>query len=244
LRASPLIVSAKRVEVTIASRFNGPPDSGHGGYVSGLVAGLVGGPARVRLHRPPPLGRRLLARRDGEGVTVFDGDAVVATGAADRVELAVPAPVAFAEAELAARGYPGFRDHAFSRCFGCGPDRAPGDGLRIFPGPVAGRDVVAAPWIPDASLGDGGIVRPEFLWAALDCPSGWAPIIAGGGAPMLLGEMTAQVLGPIRVGERCVIAAWTLGRGGRKSRSGAVLFGADGVARAAASATWIAIARR
>ena len=163
LRASPLIVSAKRVEVTIASRFNGPPDSGHGGYVSGLVAGLVGGPARVRLHRPPPLGRRLLARRDGEGVTVFDGDAVVATGAADRVELAVPAPVAFAEAELAARGYPGFRDHAFSRCFGCGPDRAPGDGLRIFPGPVAGRDVVAAPWIPDASLGDGGTVRPEFL---------------------------------------------------------------------------------
>ena len=210
-----------------------------------LIAGLVGGPARVRLHRPPPLGRALTVRRDGEGVTILDGDAVVATGAPAVVEVAVPAPVAFAEAELAARGYPGFRDHAFPRCFGCGPGPGAGDGLRIFPGPVAGRDVVAAPWVPDASLGDSrGTVRPEFLWAALDCPSGWAPIVAGGGTPMLLGEMAARVLGPIRAGERCVIAAWTLGREGRKSQSGAVLFGADGTARAVASATWIAIARR
>jgi hypothetical protein len=105
--------------------------------------------------------------------------------------------------------------------------------------------VVAAPWVPDASLVDSrGAVRPEFVWAALDCPSGWAPIVADGGTPMLLGELAARVLGPIRAGERCVIAAWMLGREGRKSRSDAVLFGADGTARAVASATWIAIARR
>ncbi|HEY7602555.1 MAG TPA: hypothetical protein VIB60_08625 [Methylomirabilota bacterium] len=232
------------MELTIDPRFNGPPGSGHGGYVSGVVAGLVGGPARVRLHRPPPLGRALMVRRDAEGVTVVDGDAVIATGAAATVEVAVPAPVRFADAELAARGYPGFQDHAFRRCFGCGPDRAPGDGLRIFPGPVAGRDLVGAPWIPDASLTDGrGVIRPEFLWAALDCPSGWAPIVAGGGTAMVLGEMTARLLGPIRAGERCVIAAWTLGREGRKSRSAVALVGDDGSTRAVASTTWIAIAR-
>ena len=47
------------MDVTIDPRFNGPPDSGHGGYVSGVVASFLEGPARVRLHRPPPLGRRL-----------------------------------------------------------------------------------------------------------------------------------------------------------------------------------------
>jgi hypothetical protein len=59
---------------------------------------------------------------------------------------------------------------------------------------------------------------------------------------MVLGEMTARLLGPIRAGERCVIAAWTLGREGRKSRSAAALLGEDRTPRAVASATWIAIA--
>ena len=34
----------------------------------------------------------------------------------------------------------------------CGPDRAEGDGLRVFPGPVAGRGLWAAPWTPDPSV--------------------------------------------------------------------------------------------
>lgn len=128
----------------------------------------------------------------------------------------------------------------------CGPARAPGDGLRIFPGPVAGRDLVAAPWTPDASLADGrGAVRPEFLWAALDCPGGWAAIVAdGGGAPMLLGELAAHVLGAVRPGEPCVVMGWALGGEGRKRLAGAALLGADGAARAVAHATWVTIARR
>jgi hypothetical protein len=232
------------VELTIAPRFHGPPDSGHGGYVSGLVGGLVDGPARVRLHRPPPLGRPLAVRRDGEGVTVVDGDAVIATAAPATVEIAVPTAVGFDEAALAARAYPGFRDHAFAGCFGCGPERGLGDGLRIFPGPVAGRDLLAAPWVPDASLGEGGIVRPEFVWAALDCPSGWAPIVAVGGTPMVLGELAVRRLGEVRVGEPCVIMGWALGGEGRKHQAGATLLGEDGTARAVAASTWITIVRR
>jgi hypothetical protein len=229
--------------LTIAPRFNGPPGSGHGGYVSGRVATLLAGPARVRLHRPPPLGRPLLVRRDAEGVTALDGEVVVATGAPTTVEVTPPSAVTLAEAEAAAREYPGFRDHAFPRCFGCGHARRPGDGLRIFPGPVAGRELVAAPWMPDASLGDGrGAVRPEFIWAALDCPSGWAPIVAAGGQPMLLGELAVRVLGRVEVTEPCVVMGWALGGGGRKRLAAAALLGADGTARAVAQATWIAIA--
>ena len=46
-------------------------------------------------------------------------------------------------------GVPGLTSHPFPTCFACGTDREPGDGLRIFPGPVAGRagrrDLDAAP---------------------------------------------------------------------------------------------------
>ncbi|MCL5068064.1 MAG: hypothetical protein M1368_06905 [Thaumarchaeota archaeon] len=49
-------------------------------------------------------------------------------------------------------------------CFNCGPLRLEGDGLRIFPGILAGRDVVAPPWTPAESLGDStGVVKSEFI---------------------------------------------------------------------------------
>jgi hypothetical protein len=233
------------VELTIGHRFNGPPGSGNGGYVGGLVGGLLDGPARVRLHRPPPLGRALAVRRDGVGVTVLDGEEVVATGGPASVEITPPRAPTFAEAEAASRAYPGFRDHAFPGCFVCGPARGPGDGLRIFPGPVVGRDLLAAPWVPDASVvANRDVVRPEFLWAALDCPSGWAPIVAAGGEPMLLGELAVRLFGAVRLHEPCVVTGWALGGEGRKRLAGAALFGADGALRAVGHATWITPARR
>jgi hypothetical protein len=231
------------VELTIDPRFNGPPDSAHGGYVSGLVAGLLDGPARVRLHRPPPLGRALVVHREGGAASLADGETVIATGTLAEVDVTVPAPVGFDQADLASQHYPGLRDHAFPRCFACGPARAAGDGLRIFPGPVPGRDLVAAPWISHSLLADSrGDVPAEFLWAALDCPSGWAAIVATGRPLMLLGEMTGRLLGSVRAGERCVVMGWVLGGPGRKHVAGAAILGEDGTPRALARATWIATA--
>lgn len=232
------------MQLTIGPRFNGPPGSGHGGYVAGALASFREGPSRVRLHRPPPLGRRLEVRRSDGEVTLLDGDAVVATAAPAAVELTVPGAVGFDAAVEASRGYPGFGEHLFSRCFACGPDRAAGDGLRIFPGPVPGRDLVAAPWVADRSLADaGGGVRPEFLWAVLDCPSGWAAVVATGGPPTLLGELAARVVAPIFPGERCVVLGWALGGEGRKRFAASAILGQDGVPRAVARSTWIALAR-
>ena len=36
-------------------------------------------------------------------------------------------------------------------------------------GPYSERDVYAAPWTPDPSLGE--TLPPELIWAALDCPT-------------------------------------------------------------------------
>jgi len=232
------------MDVTIDPRFNGPPDSGHGGYVAGVVASFLDGPASVRLHRPPPLGRRLEARRSGAGVTLLDGETVIAVGAPADVAVVVPDAVSFPEAEAASRAYPGFGEHLFTRCFACGPARGPGDGLRIFPGPVPGRRVVAAPWIPDASLADaGGAVRAEFLWATLDCPSGWAAIVDADGRPSVLGELAARLVEPVRPGERCIVLGWALGGEGRKRFAASAILAEDGAVRAVARSIWIALAR-
>ncbi len=232
-------------QVTIDRRFNGPPDSGHGGYVCGVVAGLVGGSAEVTLRRPPPLGRPLeIQRLDGGRVTLRDGDTVVADGAPASVDIDVPEPVGFPDAEAAGKSYLGFVQHAFPTCFGCGPKRAEGDGLRIFPGWIDGRNIVAAPWTPNASLTDAdGAVRPEFVWAALDDAGAWALIRDPSvGPPVVLGRLAATLLAPVLGGEPCVVIGWPLGEDGRKHYSGTALFSAEGQLRAFARATWVRLA--
>ena len=85
--------------------------------------------------------------------------------------------------------------------------RRPGDGLRIFPGPLAGTPMCAAPWTPDASVTDAdGRVRPEVVWAALDCPSGIAAGDAAGldgDTAVLLGRMTASLAARPVAGDQC-----------------------------------------
>jgi hypothetical protein len=101
---------------------------------------------------------------------------------------------------------------------------------------------VGAPWTPDASLGDrDGVVRPEFLWAALDCTGAFAVNEPPRGLA-LLGRIAARVSGPVAVGVPCVVAGWSLGGEGRKLYAGTAIFGTRGELRAAARATWILVA--
>ena len=53
-------------QITIPKRFCGPPDSGNGGYVCGLLAGYVSGGSEVTLRMPPPLERPLDIVREGD----------------------------------------------------------------------------------------------------------------------------------------------------------------------------------
>jgi hypothetical protein len=165
-------------QITIHRRFNGPPNSGHGGYVSGIIADLIGPCAEVTLRSPPPLDLPLTVERIESGeVRLSNVEVTIAEGRKAELHLDIPDPPTLEESKNAAKAYPGFETHPFPTCFGCGHERTEGDGLRIFSGPVIGSEVMAAPWLPDASLaGKTGRVRTEFLWAALDCPAGWAAI--------------------------------------------------------------------
>ena len=217
-------------QITIDGRFNGPEGSGNGGYTCGLIAGLLDATVEVTLRRPPPLDRPLDVEREGERVLVRDGDALVAEAAPARVDVDVPASPSYEEAERASARYPGFEEHAFPTCFVCGPEREPGDGLRIFAGPL-GDGRVASTWIPTE-------VAPEVVWAALDCPGAIAVGFPDRGET-LLGRFAAELEELPQVGERCVVVGWPLGEEGRKLYAGTALFGEDGRHLASARATWI-----
>jgi hypothetical protein len=224
--------------VFIPSRFNGPPGSGNGGYASGVVAALLGGRAEVTLRTPPPLSRELAVVREDGRVEVRDGETLVAEAVPlGELVVDVPPAVSVEDAVEASRGYAGFRAHAYETCYVCGPARD--DGLGIFPGPVEGRSVVAAPWTPPGE----GPVADEIVWAALDCPSGWAAIVDGDGRPSVLGELAAAFAAPVRPEERCVVLGWALGGEGRKRFAGSAILGDDGAVRALARSTWIALAQ-
>jgi hypothetical protein len=219
--------------VVISPRFNGPPGSGHGGYSAGLVAVPLGPSATVRLAAPPPLDAEMTLEDTEYGVRLMHGDTLVAEARPGRPQVDVPPAPDLAAAARASESYPGFDEHPFPTCFGCGPERAEGDGLRIFPGPAGDDGLLAAPWTPAGA----GVVDPAFVWAALDCPSGFACIPPG--TLSVLATMTAELEAPIHAGETYVITAWPISHDGRKHRGGAALHDASGTRVAVADTLWI-----
>jgi hypothetical protein len=226
--------------VVIAERFRGPPRSANGGYACGVIAAPLGGDVTVRLSAPPPLDAELELQTANGETRLLHGDTLLGTGRSGHLDLVPPAPPTFAEAESASRGYVGHTVHPFPTCFVCGPVRP--DGLRIFPGPVAGRDIIASPWIPDPSLGDGsGAIDRIYLWSALDCSGAFAVLPDSSDQAIVLGELTARIRAPITAGEHCVVIGWALGGEGRKRYAGSAVFAEDGSEVAAARATWIEV---
>jgi hypothetical protein len=211
--------------IVIDSRYRGPAHSGNGGYTCGVIAREHGGDElEVTLLRPPPLDE-WLRLDDGR---VWDDHALIAEVSPGPVGLEPPVPVSWQEA-VAAQA-PDF-DSPFPECFVCGHARE--DGLHIHAGPIAGRDVVAAPWqvAPDT-------VGSEFVWAALDCPGAYATGVIGRGV-VVLGRLTTRVLRVPQAGERCVIIGWPLESDGRKHGAGTALWSASGELLGIARALWI-----
>jgi hypothetical protein len=123
----------------------------------------------------------------------------------------------------------------------CGPGRAPGDGLGIRPGPVGTESRVASPWIPDASLGVAGVLRTEFVWAALDCPGGFAAVARRRSRPVLLGRISAELRTDVPTGRPLVVQGWRICQEGRKHIVGTAIHRIDGACLAVANAIWFEV---
>lgn len=235
--------------LTIPSRFNGPSGSGNGGYSCGVVAAAFGGPAAVSLRRPVPLDQPLdLQSAENGSLCAFAAAELVAEAVSAPPLAAWPGPaVSLAEAGAARDRFAAPSDGIFDHCFVCG--RARPDGFGVFSGPVGeGRqadaadlsagddqddrtsagDVVASPWTPPAWTADAaGAVRPEFVWAALDCP-GYFALHGTDLAVAFLVRQQVEILTPPRAGVEYVAAGRALERSGRKGLAATAILDADG----------------
>jgi len=226
--------------LTIPSRYNGPPNSGNGGYTCGLVAALVGAGAEVTLRRPPPLDTPMAVSVVDGMTLVHDGETLIAEGRVIEWDLEVPLPPTMEAAADASTRYVGFDRHEFPLCFTCGPDRD--DGLGVWPGRVEGTELVASPWAPPDGIRvvDGNLAE-EIVWAALDCPGAWVGARDITIDPVVLGRMAARILHPLPADGSFLSYAWPLGEDGRKSYAGTAVADETGRVLAYARQTWIAI---
>jgi len=232
----------------IPSRFNGPPDSAHGGVACGMFAAAVDSRrAAVRLLKPPPLEVNFTVQRDDDRATVVgpDGPTAVVRSLPDEFVIEPfpwlePADVQAAEQDWIERVQP---RHVFPTCFGCGHERPDRDGLALFAGEVLDGGCCVAAWTPDASLADATGAIPDWVvWAALDCPSG-APVLGtvADDTVIVLGEMAVHVSQSPRVGETYEVVGRNGGRDGRRLYGEVGLVNAHGDQLAFGRSTWIVI---
>ena len=225
--------------LTVPAAFNGPRESGNGGYAAGALAAFVGEPAEVSLRSPVPLDRELSVVGEADGsVRLLDGETLVGEARAiEGLDLEVPEPVSVKEARRATTGYRGLSEGEFSHCFVCGKARA--DGLKVFAGEVEGRGLVASTWVPPTWVEEQGDVPRELIWAVLDCPTYFATHMEGEMSAAVLARISAEVLGPVEIGAEHVVIGWPIEVDGRKHHAGSAVFSAAGELLARARALMI-----
>jgi hypothetical protein len=231
------------MQIEIPSRFTGPPNIGHGGYVAGLLTTGASGAVQVTLRRPAPLDVPLDLVDEGEGHrSLRTGDDVIAQSEPSTLDLDVPPAPSLDQARAAEPGSPSFYNGrgVHGVCFGCSSARDEGDGMRIFAGPtsVDGTDLVAAAWRPGAAFAsDDGTVDAHWVLAALDCPGAFAFIVDDQRAG-LLGRIVFEQFDTVRADADLVVGGWQVGTDGKKLFAGTALYDATGAVLAAAKATW------
>jgi hypothetical protein len=220
--------------VLIDPRFQGPTGSGQGGYTAGILAGHLGGRVMVDIHRPIPLGVELRVEVEGDRARALHGDEVVLRAARVSQVFAASPPVEV-DAARAAWGRP--QSHASPDCFACGLGA---ESFRVWAGPVA-DGILASPWSPPSwSAGASGRVADPFVWAAIDCPAGWA-IARQTSRRTLTIQFGAEILAPIYpVGEYVVTAVAQRWRG-RAFRAATSLYEPGGRLMARASSVWLEV---
>jgi hypothetical protein len=242
--------------VAVPSDLDGPPGVLQGGIVTGLSVELArdlhapGAPlhgATVRLEGPTPLGATVTARaRRGER----PGTVEVETWHHERrlthaeVDLTGPASLDLAVDLGALAGQPlpvPSTEQPHPTCFACGGGSPSPLALRLRPGPVRERDIIA-PWVPDARF--GAEMGPMVLAAALDCPPAWALLDLqreAGHRHLLLGTMHLRSAAPVLAGDPVLVTAIADGRDGRKLYARSAIVDTDGRVLAMVSVIDIAV---
>jgi hypothetical protein len=228
--------------IVIDRRFNGPPASGNGGYVAGLLATHVAhdGAVEVTLRAPIPVDTPMTLAPDGAGYVLRHGEALICEVRPSDLALQAPAPPDGAEIDRLADAGGSDADSEFHDCLVCGRGRAIGDGLRVFGQRQGARSL--ARYMPHrAHAAADGRIAPAFLWGTLDCPGAVAVLEDNDPRTALTGRMKGQVFHRPLPGEPCVVVGWKLRSEGRKLFAGTALYTRSGTLCAFAETTWIVL---
>jgi hypothetical protein len=182
-------------------------------------------------------------QRHGDGLRLMDGETLVCEARPGSVSHLAPPPPPRDWSEVLRCNETGGSgdDSEFSTCLVCGRHRAVGDGLRVF-GATGAKGTSLSCYLPHANHADAsGTIQPEFVWGTLDCPGAWAAQDPDDPRPALTGRMTAKIIAPPKVGERCAVVGWKTGEDGRKLYSGTALYTESGRLCALAACTWIVL---
>ena len=240
--------------VVIPSRFRGPPQSGNGGYVSGVFAELLPhqpGAPEITLRSPIPLDRTMTVKKGSSetlGVDVFDDETLIAEcrlidspffdfivpPCPDpvQIEAAMPSSLAFTpNINPLLPNQKGF--HPISFCCGVEAEY----GLHVYPAPHH-HGHYAALWKTKDTWAVDGKVPASFLWTAMDCPAQFAFMNASIRTG-LMGRMSAEILALPKAGATLIVSAWTIAVQGKKHFAGAALFDETGEQIARATTLWI-----
>ncbi|MEU6992035.1 hypothetical protein ABZ953_15420 [Streptomyces sp. NPDC046465] len=236
---------------TIAAAYQGYPGIALGGYVAGLLVGRTdAGAVRVDFRAATRVETPLRFDELADGVVRLSDTAgtelVTATPVRAPSTTDAPAPPTPAEARTAAEafraaGLAGLDAGGASiDCFGCG-HRPPDQGVHQQCMGVPGRGLVATAWTPHPAFADArGSLRPEALWAALDCPTAWAGIHLG---TLRRGAVTASLTAtsprPVTAGEEHITYAWPISTVGRKHTMGVAVATSAGELCTVGEALWI-----
>lgn len=231
---------------TVPGWFQGPTDSGQGGWTAARLASIVGQPLTVRLRAPIPLEVDLVVEGSAEeGWRCRHGDDVILEASPWSPDVPAIEPVTLEQARDARRRFPvPAEQHPVPFCFSCGLQP---DGMQVHAGPVDGKPQrYATDWTaPEWAAGPDGSVDDAVLWAALDCTAAWYVCCHPQYRHAVTAQFAIQVLRPVPAGERLALVAeagdWAPGWDGRKRGAVSAAFDADGELVARSRSFWVAL---
>ena len=233
-------------EVVVPQHVYGFPGVGFGGYAAGILSrNFEAASVKVSFRRPIPLGSPVTMHgTESAGYAMADAEGTLLT-AQECDEVAAPPSVPSWDDAVAAEKEHSLASSPFYRgdCFGCGGDRAPGQGLRQTFSLLPERRMVVASWTPDPELGEGSsVLAAEYVWGALDCPGGWAcRMFSDAPHETVTAYLATTVTKPVVLGEDHITFGWVISKSGRKHMVGSAIATRDGELCARTEALWLTL---
>ena len=232
--------------INIKSWFQGPTDSGQGGWTAHRFVRAISEPVTVAVKRPIPLEVDLTIAAAEHGWHLIDPrepDQPFMVATTWTPDYAKTDPVSLADAADARTRFPLHDDHPVPVCFSCG---ANADSMQVHSGPLPdGRwatDWTVPEWAVDARRQRG---RRRAMGRNRLCPRLVRRQRRRGRRHAVTVQLAVEVITPIEAQTSYSLVTWNGTYpetwDGRKRGAGGAVFASDGTCVARSSSFWIAI---